>query len=125
MTYRPARHPLGSDGGLEDNACSREVDPLTFRARTQDNECEMDDDIGVGDQCVNGVPVHDVALLIRRLCPSMQGRIEWPAGHPDDPFHGGVSFQGSHCRDSNLASRSSHSHGESRRLIGCETGICG
>jgi hypothetical protein len=56
----------------------------------------MDDDIGISDQGVDGFSIQNVALVVRRLRPPVRVRLEWPAGHPDDPVHGGVLFQGCH-----------------------------
>lgn len=56
----------------------------------------MDDDIGISDQGVDGFSIQNVALVVRRLRLPVRVRLEWPAGHPDDPVHGGVLFQGCH-----------------------------
>jgi hypothetical protein len=50
----------------------------------------MDDHVGFGDQRVDGFPIQDVALTVRRLRPAVRRRVERPAGHPDDPAHSGV-----------------------------------
>ena len=54
------------------------------------DEGQMDDHVGFGDQRVDGCPIQDVAVLVRRLRPALRRRVR-PAGHPDDPAHGGSS----------------------------------
>ena len=67
------------------------------------DEGQMDDHGGFGDQRVDGCPIQDVAVLVRRLRPAVRRRVERPAGHPDDPAHGGVLLQRGHRRDPDLA----------------------
>ena len=53
------------------------------------DEGQMDDHVGFGDQRVDGCPIQDVAVLLRRLRPALRRRVERPAGHPDDPATAG------------------------------------
>jgi hypothetical protein len=73
----------------------------------------MDDHVGFGGQNVDGFPIQDVALLVRRLRPAVRRRVERLAGHPDDPTHDGVLLQRGHRRDPELARWSSVSHSKS------------
>ena len=49
-------------------------------------------------------------------------RVERPAGHPDDPAHGGVLLQRGHRRDPDLARWSGDNHGKSHSPIVRQTG---
>ena len=63
----------------------------------------MDDDVGVGDQGIDGVAVEDVALPVLGFGPSLIGRVEGPAGHPDDALYVGISVESADRRYADVA----------------------
>ena len=80
---------MGRHRCLEYVAGSGQVDPSAVLPRTHDDECEVDDDVGVGDQGIDGRAITDVALPVLDFGPSLIGRVEGSAGHPDDaPYFG-------------------------------------
>jgi len=74
----------------------------------------MDDDVGVGNQCVDGSAVEDVPLAVFGLRPAVGDHIERAPGHPDDPPDGRISLQRVHCGDAYLAGASGHRDRQSR-----------
>ena len=114
--YTSRRGRSGGDGGFEDVAGACEIHPGALLARSHDDEGEVDDDVGVGDQGVDRIAVQDVALPVFGLGPAMLGRIEAPSCHPDDPLDLGVALQRVNRRDADVAgwtcNRHRQSHGD-------------
>jgi hypothetical protein len=51
----------------------------------------MNDDVGIGNQCVDGAAVQNVALPIRRLQPPHRCRVKRPARHAVNTLDCGVA----------------------------------
>ena len=60
----------GADRRLEDVAPALGVDPVRLVGVAEDDEREVDDDVGAGDERVDGVAVEDVAALVGDLVAS-------------------------------------------------------
>jgi hypothetical protein len=57
----------------------------------------VDDDISLGNQRIDGIPVQDVALLVFGPGPSVLGWVKGPPRHPDDPVNSWRTFQRPYC----------------------------
>ena len=100
------------DGRLEHVARARHVDALALLTRAEHDEGEMDDDVGVGDQGIDGLAIEDVALLVGGLRPAVGIGVEGAPGHADDPLDGGIPFERIDRGDSDLAGRAGDRNGE-------------
>ena len=103
-----ARRPGGCHRRLEDVSAAGQVDPAAVLARSHDQVRQMDDDVGVRNQCVDGTAVENVPLAVLGLCPAVGDRIERAPGHPDDPLDGRIALQRVDCGDAYLAGGSGH-----------------
>src|SRR6202035_4045514 len=50
-----------------------------------DHEGQVDDDVATGESLAQRIGIANVTLAIAHLAPAMGGRVEGPAGDPDDP----------------------------------------
>ena len=73
----------GRPNRLEHVAAPLEVDPAGFLVAAEDDEGEVNGDVGVGEEGVEGGSVEDVPLAIADLLPSLAGGVEGTAGHPE------------------------------------------
>jgi hypothetical protein len=63
-------------------------DPRTLTARissrvAEDDEREVDYELGLGDERVDVRLVQHVAAPVLHLAPAVRGGVEWPPGHAD------------------------------------------
>ena len=99
---------LGVDRRLEDVARALEVDPPGLVAVAEDDEREMDDDVGAGDQVVDRSAVQNVALHVLGPLPAVALGVERPARHADDPAHLRPALELADRRPPDVAGRAGH-----------------
>ena len=114
----PAR-AAGGDGGLEDVARAAQVDLVRVAGRAHDDEGEVDDDVGLGHEVVDGGTVEHVALAVLRLRPAALVGVEVATGHAEDAIDRRLGLERGDEGLADLAGRSGDGDGE---VPGCALG---
>jgi hypothetical protein len=90
---------------LEHRARALQVDAAGLLEPAHDDEREMDDDVRVGDQGVDGAAVQHVALPVLGLAQPERGGVERPARHPQHAADAARPVAGAQERAADVAGR--------------------
>ena len=101
---------------MEHVAGSGDIDPLALVSGAHDDEGQMNDDVGIGNQCVDGAAVQNVALPIRRLQPPPRCRVKRPARHAVNTLDCRFAFERRYGRGPDLAGRPRDGHSQCHGL---------
>src|SRR4051794_27356789 len=95
----------GAGRRLEDVARAVQVDLAALAAAGDDDEGEVDDDLGARDQSLDRLAIEDVPPAVLDLLPAICGGIEGTPCHPDHPADPWRSLQRGEERLADLAGR--------------------
>jgi hypothetical protein len=90
---------------LEHGARALQVDAAGLLEPAHDDEGQVDDDVGLGDERVDRPPVEHVALPVLGLAQPERGRIERPARHAEDAADATRAVAGAQERAADVAGR--------------------
>ena len=112
--------PLRASGGgrLEDVARAGQVDLAAGAVPGDNREGEVDDDVSVVDQLVDGLAIEHVATPVLGLLPAVSGEVEGAPRHADHTLDLGYSLEGGYERPADLPGRPGDCDGQHGRDSG-------
>jgi hypothetical protein len=102
----------GGSRSFEDVARAGQIDLAALAAASDDDEGQVDDDVGVRDQSLDRIAVEDVAAPVFGLLPALRAEVEGAARHADHSPHLWSALQGGDERLADLAGRAGDCNGQ-------------